>query len=471
MSKKITNTWDGFPDEYKNMLLAIFHTGGDICVFEAIRFLKKHTISELDTQVDAKMTYLKWADRFFRLMYPANAFTKEENWKENLDDLEAVLACMEACVKDLAGDYWSLRLKNRTETANDDKDLVNLIQRIDLYWCTLFWFQNKIEAFSEKIGELLKATERNMAYILSHDKAEELMEMNFDGMDGMMELEFNCWEPLSWACHEGGRESFPEYLINAYELYIEFLQGLDTGIIDVDVRDKVVSKAESDLQWLYRCDFEKRLDDGLIPTEHYGDYFCETLRKIHKCESRDSLSSKNLKFREAWTAAKDCIREKNGKISYKTWFEPLSVYHVDEINNILYLAWPNEEKLLDYINRTHLEQIKKKVKEFAPEIEDIVILPFDEDLQNKYYHKRYGGFTRKLRDYLNAYSTLPVVVFRESDYENAEEYDADLGITQCVIGYAYDPDNRFKEKVIAIYVGEGRNARTFLTDAEEEVPF
>lgn len=174
----------------------------------------------------------------------------------------------------------------------------------------------------------------------------------------------------------------------------------------------------------------------------------------------------------AWNEAKIMLEDRETKLSYKTWIEPLSIYHVDRRNNVLYLRWPNHENLVRYLEETYLEQIEKEVRKNASDLDKVVILTVDDTLQNQYYHKRWHAFTRNLRDLMDEYPTMPVVVFRESDAGESEAYIADPELTECIEGYAYDPDgDKFTEKIIAVYAKKSRNSSNLFFGSDEEMPF
>ena len=249
-------------------------------------------------------------------------------------------------------------------------------------------------------------------------------------------------------------------------------------------------QVESDLQLLYRFDFEKRQDEGEIPDQYYGSYYDEYERKIQESVERvkaisardtencvphiieDECKNDESVIVHAWNEAKIMLEDRETKLSYKTWIEPLSIYHVDRRNNVLYLRWPNHENLVRYLEETYLEQIEKEVRKNASDLDKVVILTVDDTLQNQYYHKRWHAFTRNLRDLMDEYPTMPVVVFRESDAGESEAYIADPELTECIEGYAYDPDgDKFTEKIIAVYAKKSRNSSNLFFGSDEEMPF
>ena len=297
------------------------------------------------------------------------------------------------------------------------------------------------------------------------------------------------WQMIMKVYHAGGSSAFPETMIKVYEEYINFLSGLDKNV-DIRTRNKLLLQVESDLQLLYRFDFEKRQDEGEIPDQYYGSYYDEYERKIQESVERvkaisardtencvphiieDECKNDESVIVHAWNEAKIMLEDRETKLSYKTWIEPLSIYHVDRRNNVLYLRWPNHENLVRYLEETYLEQIEKEVRKNASDLDKVVILTVDDTLQNQYYHKRWHAFTRNLRDLMDEYPTMPVVVFRESDAGESEAYIADPELTECIEGYAYDPDgDKFTEKIIAVYAKKSRNSSNLFFGSDEEMPF
>ena len=390
--------WEGFPPGLKNMLLALFDTGGYYCIKEAIRYLNDNEVDKWNTKGDAKLNYVRWADRFFTEMYPFYSFAKEEDWRESAAELEKILTRTESYICDLAGDYDSLRDVCKNDLPDTDRSgLVNITQRVDFYWCTLFWFQHKEDEFRSKLKSILKSTKQNILHVLSCENAAELMDLSFKGMDGMMEIEFNYWEPLSWVYHEGGSSEFPHELIPMYEDYIRFLSVRDCGS-NKDICIDLQIEAERNLQQLYISDFERMEDEGEIPAASYAYYFEENERKIRESEERvvnlkGALTNNDtfigqlsgcINTREhdsgksIWERAKMLLDAQITPLAYNTWISPLKYDHIDADKGCLYVSWPNQANLIKYISSNYLNLIEACVRETTTEIHSVRIISVED---------------------------------------------------------------------------------------------
>ena len=62
-----------------------------------------------------------------------------------------------------------------------------------------------------------------------------------------------------------------------------------------------------------------------------------------------------------WGTALNFLKDNNTTLSYNTWLAPLSIHHIEEEAGIVYLSWPDQPKLITYINDHYLPQIEKAI--------------------------------------------------------------------------------------------------------------
>lgn len=62
-----------------------------------------------------------------------------------------------------------------------------------------------------------------------------------------------------------------------------------------------------------------------------------------------------------WGTTLNFLKDNNTALSYNTWLAPLYIHHVEEEAGIIYLAWPNQPNLINYINEHYLTQIEKAI--------------------------------------------------------------------------------------------------------------
>ena len=62
-----------------------------------------------------------------------------------------------------------------------------------------------------------------------------------------------------------------------------------------------------------------------------------------------------------WGTTLSFLKDNNTALSYNTWLAPLYIHHVEEEAGIIYLAWPNQPNLINYINEHYLTQIEKAI--------------------------------------------------------------------------------------------------------------
>lgn len=479
--------WEKFPEALQNLILTMFHSNGEYGVSEAIRYLSEHKVSMSDHSGTSKLTYLRWVDKVFRNMYLMFEF--EDSWGKYGDEIEDILLCANGYIRDLASDYNHLSVMPKDEMSFcDNTDLVRLSQDFDMFFCTLYWYKEEHEKFEEMLEKIFDATKRNVSYMLQHEYAAELKELDFWDMDDFLPMEFYYWENIAWLYHGGGAAAFPQLLIQIYEEYVSFLYSLEVGS-NWKTRNELVVKAEEDLQFLYELDIDRVKDD--VSDDEYPDYIEQCEQKVQEskervdaikkpyavdvhnqeCEDgREEMEEKN--WEAVWAETRRLLSNKTSRLSFSSWIESLSLHYVDKHNMIMYLLWPENEKLVDHLNKNHLEQIENEVKMIAPEIEHIEILPANNKMMKQYYHRKWGDLSNRLRELLLAYKTTPAVIFLDPDNDEIGTYMVDPSRTEIVEGFAHNPETgEFTEKVIAIRIKKPRNIDDDFFVPEEEIPF
>ena len=74
-----------------------------------------------------------------------------------------------------------------------------------------------------------------------------------------------------------------------------------------------------------------------------------------------------------WGATLNYLKDTNTDLSYNTWLAPLNIHHIEEDAGIIYLAWPNDPKLINHINEHYLTQIEKAINSSADRKYRVVI--------------------------------------------------------------------------------------------------
>ena len=59
-----------------------------------------------------------------------------------------------------------------------------------------------------------------------------------------------------------------------------------------------------------------------------------------------------------WGTTLSYLKANTTNLSYDTWISPLYIHHIEEESGIIYLAWPNQAKLINHINDHYLNQIE-----------------------------------------------------------------------------------------------------------------
>ena len=59
-----------------------------------------------------------------------------------------------------------------------------------------------------------------------------------------------------------------------------------------------------------------------------------------------------------WGTTLSYLKANTTNLSYDTWISPLYIHHIEEESGIIYLAWPNQAKLINHINDHYLNLIE-----------------------------------------------------------------------------------------------------------------
>ena len=78
-----------------------------------------------------------------------------------------------------------------------------------------------------------------------------------------------------------------------------------------------------------------------------------------KCVYKEELI--NMDKNKIWGTTLSFLKDNNTNLSYSTWLAPLSIHHIEEDAGIIYLAWPNQAKLITHINDHYLPQIENAI--------------------------------------------------------------------------------------------------------------
>ena len=62
-----------------------------------------------------------------------------------------------------------------------------------------------------------------------------------------------------------------------------------------------------------------------------------------------------------WGSVLNSLKDNITNLSYTTWISPLYIHHIEEDSGIIYLAWPNDARLIKNINDHYLNLIEKTV--------------------------------------------------------------------------------------------------------------
>lgn len=81
-----------------------------------------------------------------------------------------------------------------------------------------------------------------------------------------------------------------------------------------------------------------------------------------------------------WGSILNSLKDNTTNLSYTTWISPLYIHHIEEDSGILYLAWPNDAKLINHINDHYLTLIENAVNK-STEKEYRVIIKQEKDYE------------------------------------------------------------------------------------------
>lgn len=76
-----------------------------------------------------------------------------------------------------------------------------------------------------------------------------------------------------------------------------------------------------------------------------------------------------------WGTTLNFLKDNNTSLSYNTWLAPLTIHHIEEDAGIIYLAWPNQAKLITHINDHYLPQIENAINSSTDKKYKVVIKP------------------------------------------------------------------------------------------------
>ena len=96
-----------------------------------------------------------------------------------------------------------------------------------------------------------------------------------------------------------------------------------------------------------------------------------------------------------WGTTLNFLKANTTNLSYNTWIAPLYIHHIEEEAGIIYLAWPNQPKLINYINDHYLNQIENAINNSLDRNFRVVIK------QEKEYEESKIIDTTKMRNPLN----------------------------------------------------------------------
>ena len=71
-----------------------------------------------------------------------------------------------------------------------------------------------------------------------------------------------------------------------------------------------------------------------------------------------TIRRKKKKKNKIWGTTLSYLKANTTNLSYDTWISPLYIHHIEEESGIIYLAWPNQAKLINHINDHYLNLIE-----------------------------------------------------------------------------------------------------------------
>ncbi len=71
-----------------------------------------------------------------------------------------------------------------------------------------------------------------------------------------------------------------------------------------------------------------------------------------------TIRRRQLEKNKIWGTTLSYLKANTTNLSYDTWISPLYIHHIEEESGIIYLAWPNQAKLINHINDHYLNLIE-----------------------------------------------------------------------------------------------------------------
>ena len=71
--------------------------------------------------------------------------------------------------------------------------------------------------------------------------------------------------------------------------------------------------------------------------------------------------SKELDKNKIWGTTLNYLKANTTDLSYNTWISPLYIHHIEEDAGIIYLAWPDQAKLVNHLNDHYLNLIENAI--------------------------------------------------------------------------------------------------------------
>lgn len=212
--------WSGFPEELKLLIQAEDFDYDDSYAASVINWLLMHIIdNNSHTYKASPYDIIRWIDTSIEMcLFPVESH--HDTWDYKNVKIRKLLDKSEELIKGIAlSDYKSGLSTNKGFKSG----IVEFSQKLDVYYCFLYAFNNDFKKLQDRLGRLLADTEQNVKHLLSFENAYDLAkdsddeeEYHYVGMDS--------WEPLNWLC----KEYFPggpakRFLIKTYELYALYL--------------------------------------------------------------------------------------------------------------------------------------------------------------------------------------------------------------------------------------------------------
>ena len=143
-----------------------------------------------------------------------------------------------------------------------------------------------------------------------------------------------------------------------------------------------------------------------------------------------------------WGSILNSLKDNTNNLSYTTWISPLYIHHIEEDSGIIYLAWPNDARLIKNINDHYLNLIEKTVNS-SMEKENRVVIK-----QEKEYEKSKIDTTRRKSSFTQEKLFNPKFNFDDFIVGNSNKYAHAVSVA-----VAEDPGNVYNP--LFIYGGSG----------------